>query len=132
VKLIHVGAAVHDIEQARVTYEKVFGYVLLAGPVVDPIQNVAVCFVGTGSPGDLSFELVCPLAGESPVSSMLRKNLGAYHVCYQVEDIERTLREVRSKGCIVWGEPVPAVAFDGRRIAWFYTPAHLLVEVAER
>jgi methylmalonyl-CoA/ethylmalonyl-CoA epimerase len=132
VKLVHVGVAVRDIEEARVAYEKVFGYVLLAGPVVDPTQNVAVCFVGTGRSGDLSFELVSPLAGDSPVSSMLRKNFGAYHVCYQVEDIDQTLRGVRSRGCLVLGKPVPAVAFEGRRIAWFYTPAHLLVEVVER
>jgi hypothetical protein len=29
------------------------------------------------------------------------------------------------------GEPVPAVAFGGRRIAWFYTRTHQLFELVE-
>jgi methylmalonyl-CoA/ethylmalonyl-CoA epimerase len=33
--------------------------------------------------------------------------------------------------CIVVAKPVPAVAFQGRRIAWIYTPSRQLFEIVE-
>jgi hypothetical protein len=49
-----------------------------------------------------------------------------------VNDIEAALQNVRSQGCIVVSRPVPATAFEGKRIAWFYTPTRQLVELVER
>jgi catechol 2,3-dioxygenase-like lactoylglutathione lyase family enzyme len=82
----HIGVAVPDIRQASATYQAIFGYVVLSGPFDDPIQNVSVCFLGTGEPGDLTMELVAPLGDDSPVSKMLAKGIGAYHICYEVID----------------------------------------------
>ncbi len=131
-KFSHIGVAVPSIEQALPTYQAVFGYVILSGPFHDPVQKVSVCFLGTGEFGDLVTELVAPADEHSPISKILANGVGAYHICYEVEDIEDTLAYVRSKGCIVIGKPAPAVAFEGRRIAWFYTPTRQLVEVVER
>ena len=129
----HLGVAVADIEHALCVYQEVFGYIVLSGPFDDPIQRVSVCFIGTGDPDDLIIELVSPLGNaDSPVNKILAKGIGAYHVCYQVDDIDQTLSHVRARGCIVISRPVPAVAFDGRQIAWFYTPTRQLVEILER
>ncbi|MGH7963890.1 MAG: VOC family protein, partial [Candidatus Binatia bacterium] len=68
----------------------------------------------------------------SPVSTALAKGIGAYHSCYEVEDLDAALAHVRAKGCLIISQPVPAVAFDGRRIAWFYTPVRQLIEIVER
>jgi methylmalonyl-CoA/ethylmalonyl-CoA epimerase len=38
---------------------------------------------------------------------------------------------MKSKRCLLLGDPVPAVAFGGRRIAWLYTPTRQLVELLE-
>lgn len=62
----HIGVAVPSIEQAVVTYQAIFGYVVTAGPLFDPIQNVYVCFLSCGW-GDL--ELVEPAGEDSPVRS---------------------------------------------------------------
>lgn len=130
-KLRHIGVAVPDIAAALPGYENVFGYRVLSGPVYDPVQNVHVCFIGSGDPAEPVIELVAPGSDQSPVSKILAKGIGAYHVCYEVADIEAALAEVRSKGCLVVSPPVPAVAFDGRRIAWFYTPTRQLIELLE-
>ena len=73
-----------------------------------------------------------PACEDSPVGQVLAKGIGAYHICYEVENIEDALEYVHSKGCVVITKPVPATAFEGRRIAWFYTPTRQLVEVVER
>ncbi|MCI0486186.1 MAG: VOC family protein [Blastocatellia bacterium] len=131
-KFSHLGVAVQNIERAVSVYRDLFGYRVLSGPFDDSTQKATVCFIGTGGEGDLVIELVAPLEDDSPVNRMLAKGASAYHICYEVDDIDRTLADSREKGCVIVSKPVPAVAFEGRRIAWFYTPTRQLVEVVER
>jgi methylmalonyl-CoA/ethylmalonyl-CoA epimerase len=63
---------------------------------------------------------------------MLSKgNGGAYHLCFETNDMEGALVHARNNGCVVLASPVPAVAFQGRRIAWIYTPSRQLFEIVE-
>jgi methylmalonyl-CoA/ethylmalonyl-CoA epimerase len=63
---------------------------------------------------------------------MLKKDGGgAYHLCFETSDIEAALTHAKDNGCIVISGPVPAVAFDGRRIAWIYTRSRQLFELVE-
>jgi methylmalonyl-CoA/ethylmalonyl-CoA epimerase len=57
--------------------------------------------------------------------------IGAYHVCYEVKALESALVHVRAHGCVIVANPVPAVAFGGRRVAWLYMPTRQLVELLE-
>ncbi len=128
----HIGVVVPDIDQAIKTYKDLFGYSLLSGPFDDPAQQAKVCFVGTDSDDKVLIELIVPLVENSHVARLLARGGGAYHVCYKVADIDQTLDYMREKGCLVVSNPVPAVAYGGRRIAWFYTPTRQLVELVER
>jgi methylmalonyl-CoA/ethylmalonyl-CoA epimerase len=128
----HVGVAVANLERALTVYHRIFGYTVRSGPFVDPIQKASVCFIATSKDGDVPIELVAPAGDDSPVNKLLGKGVGAYHLCYEVDDIGEALKYVRSQGCLVVSEPVPAVAFEGRRIAWFYTPTRQLTELVER
>lgn len=131
-----MGVAVPDMDVAIRKYAEILGLRLLSGPFDDPIQKVRVCFIGTGELADAVIELISPLpspAGDdAPIHQYLRKELGAYHICYEVADMDGTLRHMRSKGCLVVSGPVPAVAFDMRRIAWLLMPTRQLIEVVER
>ncbi len=128
----HIGVAVASMEQALRVYETILGYSILSGPVKDPVQNVYVCFLGTREARNPVIELVAPAGDDSPVNRVLAKGIGAYHMCYEVENLEAALEELRSKGCLVISRPVPATAFAGHRIAWFYTPTRQLMELVER
>ena len=130
--LLHVGVAVPEIDAATQTLETLFGYRVTSGPFDDPIQKVTVNFLNQ-SVGDVAeIELIAPLTADSPVRSMLNKNGGgAYHLCFETNDLERALAHMKSHGCMVVSAPAPAVAFAGRRIAWFYTPTRQLFELVE-
>ncbi|HLJ44830.1 MAG TPA: VOC family protein [Bryobacteraceae bacterium] len=128
----HLGVAVESLDRAIPVYRELFGYQLVSGPYDDPLQKVSVCFLGREAPGDIVIELVAPLGDESPVRATLAKGGSAYHVCYEVPDIEKALDELRTKGCIIISKPVPAVAFNQRRIAWLYTPTRQLIEALEK
>jgi methylmalonyl-CoA/ethylmalonyl-CoA epimerase len=131
-KLRHVGVAVPDIDAATSMFESLLGYRVISGPFDDPIQKVTVNFMTQSDADVAEIELVAPLTEDSPLRTMLNKNGGgAYHLCFETNNLDGALAHVRSKGCIVLGEPAPAVAFGGRRIAWFYTRTRQLFELVE-
>lgn len=127
----HIGVAVPVLDEAIRTYRDLFGYALQSGPYDDPIQRVAVCFLEKAAGGECLIELIAPLAGDSPIKGVLAKGGGAYHICFETPDIEKSLADMVEKRCIVVSRPVPAVAFGQRRIAWLYTAGRQLVELVE-
>ncbi len=126
----HVGVAVRDMQEAIPAYKNLFGYELISGPFDDPIQNVSVCFLSRGA-GDMTIELVAPLGPNSPVDLVLKKGNGTYHICYEVENIQRAIEHLRERNAFLLSGPVPAVAFDQREIAWLLTDVNLLVELVQ-
>jgi methylmalonyl-CoA/ethylmalonyl-CoA epimerase len=130
-KLLHVGVAVNSLDQTTDSLAKLFGYRVVSGPFDDPIQKVKVNFLTRSDTDAVEIELIEPLTDDSPVRSTLKKGGGAYHFCFETADIEAALAHCKDNGCIIVSQPVPAVAFGGRRIAWIYTPARQLVEFVE-
>ncbi|MDB4913480.1 MAG: lactoylglutathione lyase [Gemmatimonadetes bacterium] len=126
----HLGVAVADMAKSIPIYKTLFNYDVTSGPFDDPIQKVSVCFLSRGA-GDMPIELVAPLGPGSPVSATLAKGGSAYHVCYEVPDIAAAIQHLKSNRCVVLAQPVPAVAFDMRKIAWLLTPTQQLIELVE-
>jgi len=129
IRLNHLGVAVTSIETALPFYERLLGYRIVSGPFTDPIQSVSVCFLGAAQHGEVTLELVEPHGEDSPVCRVLTKGIGAYHVCFEVLDVNRAISQATANGCVVISGPVSAVAFNGRPIAWFYTPTRQVIEV---
>jgi methylmalonyl-CoA/ethylmalonyl-CoA epimerase len=97
----------------------------------DPLQKVRVAFLTT-RPEDARIELVQPAGEDSPVHRFLQeKGGGLHHACYEVRDLEAQIAEMRSRGALLAKRPKPAVAFDGRRIAWIITAEGFLIELLE-
>jgi len=131
-RLLHVGVAVPSLDAATESLSTLFGYRVVSGPFDDPIQKVAVNFLTTSSQDSVEIELIAPLTEDSPIRAMLAKGSGgAYHLCFETNDIEGALVHAKNNGCVIVSGPVPAVAFQGRRIAWIYTPARQLFEFVE-
>lgn len=131
-KLLHVGVAVDSLDETAVSLSKLFGYRAVSGPFDDPIQKVKVSFLTRSESDAVEIELIEPLTDDSPVRSMLNKGSGgAYHFCFETADVDAALAHCKANGCVIVSQPVPAVAFGGRRIAWIYTPARQLVEFVE-
>jgi methylmalonyl-CoA/ethylmalonyl-CoA epimerase len=131
-KLLHVGVAVPALGPATDLMRELFGYAVVSGPFDDPIQKVQVNFLATSAEDGAEIELIAPLSEDAPIRSMLKKDGGgAYHLCLETSDIEAALRHAQGLGCVVVSQPVPAVAFGGRRIAWIYTRSRQLFELVE-
>jgi methylmalonyl-CoA/ethylmalonyl-CoA epimerase len=91
----HVGVAVHDLDEAVETYERLFGAEIEHRAQVDD-QGVeaAALLVGSGR-----VELLAPLGEETPVGKFLAKRgPGMHHVAYEVEDVGAELDRLSAAG----------------------------------
>ena len=125
----HVGYAVANIQAYLDEFlNPLFRPLRVSVPVADPIQQVRVCFAEM--PGGTVIELVEPLGPDSPVNEIIGSRRGGlYHLCYEVDDLDATISQFRAKRYMPLGKPVPAAAFDGRRIVFLLTPQRDLIEL---
>ena len=131
-KMLHVGVAVPTMGPTTKLLSDLFGYKVVSGPFEDPIQKVRVNFLAKSDTDVAEIELIAPLSEDSPIQSMLAKSGGgAYHLCFETCELEGALEHARKNGCIVVSASAPAVAFEGRRIAWIYTRSRQLFELVE-
>jgi methylmalonyl-CoA/ethylmalonyl-CoA epimerase len=131
-KLRHVGVAVPSLGPATETLSTLFGYRVVSGPFDDPIQKVSVNFLTQSDNDAAEIELIAPLTEDSPIKSVLAKGGGStYHLCFETNNIEQALIHATNNGCIIVSPAVPAVAFNGRKIAWIYTRSRQLFELVE-
>ena len=129
--LHHIGVVVNDITQATADYVGRFGYVIKSEIIHDPTQTAFVRFLQL--PGDaVHLELVSPDRPDSKVTNALKKGGGLNHLCYNADDIERAIAQMRDDGMLIIQAPVAAAAFPGRRIAWLMGRDLIPIELLER
>lgn len=127
-RLHHVGMVVRSIPTAAKRLTSGLGLTWDGRIVEDPVQTVRVSFLDHVGPQGTQLELVEPLSEHSKVAAFLSKGGGCHHICYEVEDLAGSLARIRQAGAVIVQQPVPAVAFEGRHIAWVYTADRLLIE----
>ena len=77
-------------------------------------------------------ELLEPLDEQNPVARTLATvGVTPYHICYEVEDIEATIAELRGQRFLLVNGPVPACAMENKRIAFLYQKNTGLIELVE-
>ncbi|MEE8472804.1 MAG: methylmalonyl-CoA epimerase [Dehalococcoidia bacterium] len=94
-KVDHLGVAVKSIEEALGLYRDALG--LHVEKVQEqPSDGVKVCFLPVG---DSEIELLEPLSDEGPLAKFLEnKGEGIHHICLEVDDIDRELKDLEAKG----------------------------------
>ena len=130
--LHHLGFAVSSISAAAEGFAASISARWDGEIIHDPIQGVRVAFFQPADARNPVFELVEPASDASPVTNFLKKGGGLHHVCYEIDDLESGLREAPGAGLVIVADPAPAVAFEGRRIAWVCSKRRLLIELLER
>jgi methylmalonyl-CoA/ethylmalonyl-CoA epimerase len=127
----HIGYATSDIDRyVEEFFRPVFAPLSISAKVSDPGQRVSVCFAKMQ--GGTLIELVEPFGNNSPVERVIRDDRGGvFHLCYEVDDLDREIDACRRKRCLPVSKPLPATAFGGRRIVFLLTPQRDLIELLE-
>jgi methylmalonyl-CoA/ethylmalonyl-CoA epimerase len=91
----HVGVVVHDIDATLKTYCEQLGFKLLERVEISEQKVVAAFLDG----GNSTIELISPTDTESGTARFLaNRGEGTHHVCYEVDDIQVALAELRQQG----------------------------------
>ena len=123
----HVGIAVANLEHAVETYVRSLGAVAETETFSDENQQVRLRFLNLGG---MRIELLQPDSERSPLNNILKRGIGIYHVCHEVDDLDAELERLKAEGVKVISPPKPAVAFGNRRVA-FTMCQGLMVELLE-
>lgn len=115
-KIHHLGIAVRNLEEAASRFGGLLG--LERGKRYDlPEWKVSVLFLPVG---EANLELLEPHAEDSNVGKFIeRQGEGLHHVCFEVEDIEASLREFEEQGAkLIDKKPRPGAG--GHMVAFIH------------
>jgi methylmalonyl-CoA epimerase len=126
----HVGVAVTDLDEALLTYARLFGATLEhRSSVAEQGVEAAAVLVG----GD-RLELLAPTEDDTPVGRFLAsRGPGLHHVAYDVEDVPAALEDLVAAGAQLVDEH-PRNGLFGLQVAFVHPDAvhGVLSEVVSR
>jgi methylmalonyl-CoA/ethylmalonyl-CoA epimerase len=141
IKLDHIGLVVDDITR----YVELFhalGLTEATDPVEHPGQRTSASFINAGQKDDVYIEILEPTSKISPITNFLnKKGGGLHHLCFEVDDIEKTSKNLVEKGFKMINPPEDCAAYDKNlkrnckdvtRIAFFILGDILIVELIEK
>ncbi len=132
-KAHHLGMAVADIKRSAASLRGL-GWKWNGIIIEDSSRNVNIAFL-TRYDNEEVVELVSPANEKSPISHTLNmmKNVATpYHICYEVEDIDKTINILKGRKYILTEKPKQAVAFNTRRVAFMLSRDSGLIELLEK
>jgi methylmalonyl-CoA/ethylmalonyl-CoA epimerase len=126
-RLEHVAITVKDMDEARNTWMNVLG---IGQEYEEQIGQTKLAMLPVGQ---TYIELLSSEGKDSPVNEWMDKNgESIWHLCFEVEDIDEAVEELKGKGVKLRNE-VPMNGHGGSRIV-FLDPAstgNVLIELAE-
>lgn len=129
-KIDHLGIAVKDLDVALKFYEDVLGIKCVETEVVED-QKVKTAFLPIG---DTEIELLESTSEDGPIARHIEKRgEGIQHIAFKVDDIEKALEELKSKGIRLIDEK-PRKGAGGAMIAFLHPKSThgVLIEICQR
>jgi methylmalonyl-CoA/ethylmalonyl-CoA epimerase len=128
-RIEHIGVVVRDLEGSRALWEDCLG---IRRDYVEDMPNYSLRLAMLPV-GDTMVELLAGTTPESKFGRMVAEGKeGLNHICFEVEDIDSALDELRAKGVALLDQ-VARPGHAGSRIA-FLDPAgtgNVLIELAQ-
>lgn len=129
-KIDHIGIAVKDLNESLKVYTEILG---LKSTGVETVteQKVNVAFIPIG---ESEIELLESTEPDGAVAKFIEKNgEGIQHIALRVDNIEKTLEDLKARGVRLIDEK-PRKGAGGARIAFIHPKATngILIELCER
>lgn len=130
IRLEHVGIAVENLKEANELFEKLFG----KGPYKEEVVESEKVTTSFFQMGQSKIELVGSEPGtETAISKYIeKKGPGIHHLAFEVEDIHRSMEEMKSKGFQLLSEQ-PKRGADNKLICFLHPKSTngVLVELCQ-
>lgn len=78
-------------------------------------------------------ELIEPKDETSDANAYLKKmQNGPYHICYKVDNIDESIKQLVEEGYMIVKEKSSAIAFDNKNVCFLYKRSMGLIELVEK
>lgn len=128
-KLDHICFAVKNIEEGISYWESVFGYRQMTDTVINTLQKVKVVFLSKEE--SLLIKLIEPLLDNQSLINFVNRGGGFHHICFKVDEMADTLKELNGKGLLTLVPPQPGEAFNNNDIAFLLAKYGINVEIID-
>lgn len=129
--LHHIGIVVPKIQDSLGELCKFPFIESISGTTNIISQKVNVCFLKIGQP---YLELIEPASDDSPILNFLKNQGGIHHLCFEVNDLLKSIKDYEQKGARLIVKPVKG--FEGRQTAFIFLNTKKtnfnLIELAEK
>jgi len=126
----HIGIAVKHLEEAKKIFSEALGLLCIDEKTL-PERGVRVAFL---SSGNTTVELLEGIGPESAVSKFIeQRGPGIHHLCFEVDGIERVMKELAESGVRLIDEK-PRPGAEGKPVAFVHPKSTLgvLIELIEK
>jgi methylmalonyl-CoA/ethylmalonyl-CoA epimerase len=114
-KFHHIGVACDSIDEVTQFLENTFTIINKSEVFELKYQNVNVCLLTTDD--NINIELV----SGTTVEKLVKKRQFLYHNCWEVENIDLTIKHFVDNGAMLISEPKPSELFNNRQVAFLLT-----------
>ena len=118
-KFHHIGLSVKSIKSMHPNSKT----------IIDPLQKVRIAFINLNG---VRLELLEPLNKSSPIYNNLKNNNKLCHICFEVDNINKAIKNALKKGFYIVQKPVSAIAFNNRKVSFIFHRDYHLVELILR
>jgi len=128
-KIHHVGYAVKNIDTSLNDFKKL-GFKEITARILDEQRSVFIQFIKNG---DYVVELIEPSNDNSPINNILSKiGNSTYHLCYEIDDIEKSINELKSDKYVIIEVSKEAIAINNKKVAFLYKKNIGIIELVEK
>lgn len=125
----HYGFLTKNIEKSLRAFEKL-GYEKTSDLINDVQRGIDILFIE--SKNNQVIELVSPNQTESVVNSVMKSHVNSiYHICYIVKSLELSIESLSKENFVLIDPPKPAVAFNGKKVAFMMSRHTGIIELLE-
>jgi len=96
----------------------------------DHVQHVMLAMLISAN--GYRIELIQPVDKKSPSFDFMKKGGGFQHICYRVKNIKNTISQIKSKGYLLFRQPVEAPLFGRKKVAFLFSKnTNQIIELLE-
>jgi methylmalonyl-CoA/ethylmalonyl-CoA epimerase len=126
----HIGIVVSDLKTGSKKLLSTLPVTMVSQRFDDEVLGVSVKFFKDGC-GQV-FELIAPLGVKSPVAKLAAGKHGKIdQLCYRCSDLTAATETLRKGNSVPLGKALPAMAFGGSKVQFFWTPNEFVLELVE-
>ena len=118
-KIDHIGYVVKNLNEAKNYFKRFYNFKVITKTIFEKAHGVKLVFLDMGTKTVPALELIQPINKKSKVYNFLKvKGESFHHIAYEVNDIDKELKNLLKKGFLQISTIVPGAGHNMTKTIW--------------